>query len=358
MICSQRSDGLGTRILSAVYAQLLSRHIDVPLRVFWTPLGWPDPPHSPVLMHPRYVLELFASLHLFKDATNGPYADIVIHEEPVTTGLFSVFHNKDELFDLSEGEVAQIARMGNGINYDFPIPLFQFMAETTDLKAKVAQVASQINWNPTILEALAALDRWSPLSHCISVHVRRGDILDMLLHSDLNILADGLMIQILQRFMPLRAYFHAVDQHRSGSIIVCTEDQSVVAQFRGRYGTERIVSCSDLPLSENQRAAMDLLLLSRSQRIIAPVVSFFSQCAASIGNVRLENTAWHLEETTDEIRQLLEETGCDRTKPVIAIMYSAAYLIALRNHLGSAERFKTLGLDLDPETFHRVTANS
>lgn len=355
MICSQRSDGLGTRILSAVYAQVLSGHIGVPLRVFWTPLGWPDPPHSPVLMHPRHLRELFDGPHLFRDGQGEPYGEIVVHEEPVTTGLFSVFYNRDELAELSPGEVAQIARMGNGINYDFPTPLFGFMNRIPDLKGRVAEVASRINWTGTIRDALATLDRRAPLRECIAVHVRRGDILEMLRHSSLDLLADGLMIQILQRFMPLSAYFHAVDRHRGG-IVVCTEDRGVVARFAERYGPERIVACADMPLSENQRAAMDLLLLSRSQRIIAPAVSFFSQCAASIGNTPLLNTSWRLDETTDEVRQLLEDARSERTRPVLAILYAAAYLIALRNNLGPADRFRSLGLEFDAPMFERAAS--
>lgn len=358
MICTQRSDGLGTRVLSAVYAQLLSEQIGVPVKVIWTPLGWPDPPHSPVLMHPRHILELFDSLHLFADRTQGRYGDIVLHEEVVSTGLFSLFYHQDELFHLSRGEIAQIAWMGPGLNYDFPTPLLQFMARDPDLKEKLARIAACINWNAALPAALDALGRRWPLGECLSVHVRRGDIVGMLLHSDLAILADGLMIQILQRLTPLQAYFNAVDQHRTGGIIVCTEDRAVVDQFARRYGPERIIACVEGDLTENQRAAMDLLLLSKSRRIIAPVVSFFSQCAAAIGSTPLQNTAWRLEETTDEIKAMLEVAQSPRARDVTAIMYAAAYMIALRNDLDSTHHFKTLALGLDPVLFHRVAGDA
>lgn len=336
MIYSQRSDGLGTRILSAIYARLLSEQVGVPMGVIWTPLGWPFLVRDTPLMHPRHLPEIFASLHLFRDAAEGAHGEIVPHEEVVSTELFSLYYNRDELSGLSRGEVAQIAMMGRGVNYDFPGPLFDFMDRDPTRKAAVSRIAATINWSPAVAAAIAEIDGRFQLGRCLSVHVRRGDILEMLFAYDLDDLASDGMTQILQRYTPLQAYFEAIDAAGpdAGGIVVCTEDDGVVERFVARYGPDRVASCAGMTLTDNQRAAVDLILLSRSRRIIAPVLSFFSQCAAEIGGTVLQNTAWHLRETTGEIDAILAASTAERVGAVRAILYRAAHRLSAQNELG------------------------
>ncbi|MCJ2037092.1 hypothetical protein [Methylobacterium sp. J-068] len=356
MIYSQRSDGLGTRVLSAIYAQIFSEQVGVPMGLIWTPLGWPFGVRDTPLMHPNNIFELFGDLAFFRDGQGNGHGRIVLHEEPVSTELLSLYEHRYELFALSQAELAQVSSMGKGVNYDFPGPLFRFMTEDADAPAKVARIAGTINWNAHILGTVAAIDETFRLENCLSVHVRRGDIVEMLFRSDLADLIDGGMTQILQRYTPLQAYFDAVDRHRRGGIVVCTEDDGVVERFQHRYGAHRIASCSARDLSENQRAAVDLILLSKSRRIVAPVLSFFSQCAAAIGNTRIRNTAWHLKDTTTEITALVRRAESARSEQVLAVMYAAAYRISEQNDLNLASYYRGLGTTSDAALFEQAMA--
>lgn len=38
-VYTARGDGLGTRMLSALYARILAEHLGLPLKVIWAPLG-------------------------------------------------------------------------------------------------------------------------------------------------------------------------------------------------------------------------------------------------------------------------------------------------------------------------------
>lgn len=309
-------------------------------------------------MHPKHILQIFDSLHLFKNKSNFKFGNIIPHENSTNTGLFSLFDSREEIFYLSKGEISQIALMGNGVNYDFPTPLLRFMTENSDEKKIIQNISSNINWNRSILSSLNQIETKFNLHTCTSVHIRRGDIIKMLLTSDLMTLAKGLMIQIIQRYTPLQAYFQAVDQQKSSLIVVCTEDFSIVEKFCQRYGRQRVISSLDLNLNENQRAVTDILLLSKSERIIAPVISYFSQCAASIGNTVLSKMTWNLEETSDEIEGILNEIGGEHTKQIASIMYASCYMICIKNNIEEKRDFKELSVRLDSRFFEIVTRES
>jgi hypothetical protein len=70
-IYTARGDGLGIRMLSALYARIRAQQLGLPLKAIWSPLGGASLYADHVLMHPRFLREIFADRTLFTDADPG-----------------------------------------------------------------------------------------------------------------------------------------------------------------------------------------------------------------------------------------------------------------------------------------------
>ncbi|NEU13550.1 hypothetical protein G3T14_15620 [Methylobacterium sp. BTF04] len=354
-IYSARGDGLGTRMLAAIYGRILAELLELPLTVIWPPLGGADLYAGYALMHPDHLSEIFADRSLFTDSKAGLNGAILLNAELGDVRLQSAYHSQAEISGLSRGEL--LARLSDvdGLLYDFPGPLIAFMSTEVDLKRACIAAWSKVNWSDSVREAVEAVDARIDLSTCIAAHVRRGDILDVVNRGDLEHLVNDGMMQILQRYTPINAFFRQIDTSgATGGILVCTEDEGVIRRFCDRYGKARIASSMALDLTENQRAATDLLLLSRAKRIVAPVVSYFSTCAAAVSEAELTNTTWHLEASIDEITSLIDRTDPERVRKVSAIMNAAACRLVIGHEPDRAARFRARAIAFDEGLYRRV----
>ncbi|MGU3359093.1 hypothetical protein ACLBWX_02035 [Methylobacterium sp. M6A4_1b] len=239
--------------------------------------------------------------------------------------------------------------------YDFPGPLLGFMATEIDMGSALAAAWSTVNWSVPVRDAIANVGRRIDLPTCTAVHVRRGDILDVVNRGDLEHLVNDGMTQILQRYTPLSAFFRQIDTSmQGGDILVCTEDEEVVRRFSDRYGRARVASSVGLDLTENQRAATVLLLLSKARQIFAPAVTYFSHCAAAVSGASLTNTAWELGASIDEILAFVDRGDATRVRQISAIAYAAASRLVAAQDPSLAGRFRVQALSFDEGLSRRV----
>lgn len=354
-IYTARGDGLGTRMLSALYARILAQQVDLPLKVIWSPLGGASIYADYVLMHPRYLLEIFADRAIFTDLDPGLRGEILTSEEAAHIRLRSLYHSRDALAGLSREELLAAREEPEELLYDFPGPLIDFLSTEIDLGSALAAAWSAVNWSAPVREAIDLVGRRIDLPTCTAVHVRRGDILDVVNRGDLEHLVHDGMIQILQRYTSLKAFFRQIDTSSfSGDILVCTEDEDVVRRFGDRYGRARVASSVGLDLTENQRAATDLLLLSKARQIFAPAVSFFSHCAAAVSGARLTNMAWDLEASIEEILTFVDRSDTARLRQVSSIAYAAASRLVAGQDPDLALRFRAQAFNFDAALCGRI----
>lgn len=356
-IYTARGDGLGTRMLSALYARILAQHLGLPLKVIWSPLGGASIYADYVLMHPKFLLDIFADYSMFADPDPGLRGEILTSQEVAHIRLRSLHYSRSELSGLSRQELPATLDDCEELLYDFPGQLIHFMSTEINLGSALAAAWSRVNWSAPVREAVGAVGRRIDLPTCTAVHVRRGDILDVVNRGDLEHLVNDGMVQILQRYTPLSAFFRQIDTSiLSGDILVCTEDEDVVHRFSDRYGTARVASSVGLNLTYNQRAATDLLLLSKARQIFAPAVSFFSHCAAAVSGARLTNTALDLEASIEEILTFVDRNDTLRLRQISAVAYAAANRLVVAQEPDLALRFRAQALHFDEGLSRRVLA--
>lgn len=354
-VYTARGDGLGTRMLSALYARILAEHLGLPLKVIWAPLGGASIYADYGLMHPDFLLDIFADRTLFRDANPGLRGVILRSDAIADVRLRSLYHSIDQLAGLSADELRDTLGESEDLLYDFPGPLITFMSSEIDLGSALTAAWSTVNWSAAVLEAVGRIGRRIDLPTCTAVHVRRGDILDVVNRADLEHLVNDGMVQVLQRYTPLAAFFRQIDASRQlGDILVCTEDADVVQRFADRYGRARVASSIGLDLTENQRAATDLLLLSKARQIFAPSVSFFSHCAATVSGARLTNTGWDLAASLEEILGFIDRSDATRVRQVSGIAYAAASRLVAAQEPSLAGQFRTQAAHFDAGLSGRV----
>ena len=282
-IYAVRGDGLGTRLLTAVYALVLSRQLGMECKVIWPPLGGGGQGFydSYKLMHPDALREIVAGRFLFVGENNEESGQLVAHFENLGASHPSLYLNYPHLHALTREDIINYCGKYSGLSYDHPSPLLDLMTVDTDFDAACKAAWNQISWSKQVGRAVESISSRFNIGKCIGAHVRRGDVIDLLLRADMEHLENNGMMAILQRYTPLSAYFEQIGTLGSReSVVVCTESSQILEAFNKRYGPDSVISCSDMGLTENQKAAVDLVLLSKSARIVAPTLSFFSHCAS------------------------------------------------------------------------------
>lgn len=107
-------------------------------------------------------------------------------------------------------------------------------------------------------------------------------------------------------------------------ILICGEERGSEKQFARRYGQENVVASWELfDGTPNQQAFADLILLSRAKILIAPVLSFYSRCAASVGTCTFRAVPLDISNLVEELVAL---AGGDdqRRKNVAAMIFAQA----------------------------------
>ena len=132
-------------------------------------------------------------------------------------------------------------------------------------------------------------------------------------------------------------------------MFICTEDKEVKRSFIQKYGVQNYYSSLDLfNGTENQRAFIDLMILSQSKILVAPYMSFFSICATAVGRCEYKSVGFDPVCLVEELLGLLEPKDYDRNRSVSSIVYAtAAKMMADPADANTREQFVTYAQKLD-----------
>ncbi|MDB5512753.1 MAG: hypothetical protein JWR08_2236 [Enterovirga sp.] len=325
-VIATRGDGLGSRLLAALHGRVLAEALGFELAVIWPKLGGLPLHDAKTIFDPEHRAELFYGDALFDDT--GPLRGHFTTLEAQTVPLKGAFEVAPEC--QRDDRSTFLARLGpgTGLLYNHPNELFPFVHQHVAPPAAWRRAWDAISWSDRVHEAVAAVSGAAGPRY-LAVHVRRGDILEMLHKTDLGYLAASGMAQILQRYLSLETIFGKLEAIRgTETIVVCSEDSDVQHAFAARF--DRVVSSRlDAGLTDAQRAAVDLVLLSRAATIVTANQSYFGRCAATGG--RCTEIALELD-FARAIPELLEATRDmprGRAEALEPIMYRAAARLLL-----------------------------
>jgi hypothetical protein len=324
-IYAGRADGLGTRLLTILYARILAELLGFDFKVVWPELGAPFFQCYEVL-HPGLKHEIFAGEHVFSGggSLRGDFVDLCSLKD---LSLLKLTGETKELAGLDKDGFKRLAEGCGGVLYKHPSPLLKFMQHELNLNAKVKCHWRSIEWSRELLTLCDDLCDKYCVEDSIAVHVRRGDVARMLVESDMAYLSrPGMMAVIFHRYTATKTFLSEVDKARHGEkIIICSEDQGVKKRFAEKYGDENVyLSCDSFSGSENQKAFIDLMLLSKSKILIAPVLSYFSKCAAAVGHCQYKPVPWDLPSLVEELAEIVDTNGARNRQEVKALIYASA----------------------------------
>jgi len=324
LIYAARGDGLGTRLLTAIYGRILATLLNFPFKIIWPPLGSDFYSNYDVL-NPDLLYEVFSENYMFRG--NPKFAGEFVKEWRVLEGSAFFYVNQDMAFlnSLDLTMLSEHLRARDGLVYDFPYPL-DVLKQVNDFDLEIKNAWAAIDWSLNLNSILDEIDQCCDLQNTITLHLRRGDLVTMLNEAPISELMAVGMMQIFQRYAALRTFFDEIDRVRTNeNIFICSEDEGADVPFKRRYGAENVRSSSDFYCgTPNQKAFVDLILLSRSKILIAPHLSYFSTCAATVGNVQLRSVALDLQNLIEELLQQVVATNSDRYKDVAAVIYCVA----------------------------------
>jgi hypothetical protein len=326
VIYAIRGDGLGTRLLNIIYARILAELLEFDLKVVWPGIVSPFYKDHTVL-HPELRREVFSKDYVFSDGERFR-CDFVNFEALKGLRLLHLMEGREQLESLGKDEFKRLAGDYDGIVYNHPSAMFEFMENEIDLKVNIKKHWQTIEWNHELKLFVDVLCREYNIEQMIAVHVRRGDIVEMLVNSDIAYLSQaGVIDAIFQRYTGIQQYFQHIDKLRQQeSILICSQDRGVKQFFAGKYGYENIYLSSEWGSgTENQQAFIDLILLSRAKILVSPVMSFYSRCAAAVGTCQYRSVSWDVASLVEELIEIVKMVHDDsKRRSINAIIYANA----------------------------------
>ncbi|MFM2199716.1 MAG: hypothetical protein RLZZ505_3148 [Verrucomicrobiota bacterium] len=156
-----------------------------------------------------------------------------------------------------------------------------------------------------IRDALTAALCWIGDPDFIAVHIRRGDVVSKIKQKLQNFIAagagqgnprtaldqlmkDGKLEKDLHNFVKrvtsMDAYISALPPNNRSKLVVFSDTPEAAAEFQSRLPTSQavLVSSFEVELNDEQRAYLELLILSKARRVIS-TASCFSRLACQCG---------------------------------------------------------------------------
>ena len=348
VIVASRPDGLGTRLLAILYARRLSELLDVPMQADWPSM---EDVHyqNDRLLQSEQKSDLFANGKLFRDI-DVPWAVRAFHEGKSATWVSH--HDPEKIWTLDE--LKALVREHDILLYNVAMPL-RIQGYNPRVEAKeIRRLWQQLSFTLDVRKACAEIIDQVDMEKCVAVHVRRGDILNILTMAPLDYLRSNGITQIFQRYIPFQTAVDAISRQFADatSVLVCSEDATIGKRLQGALKGKRVISSvGKFPEGSDKAAMLDILLLSRSHNILAPYHSTFSECAARVGRyAKIHKAHLDVANIVAELMPILEKSGL----PDVGRRKAVLYAMACQNLWGKNDadlRAKFLGeaMKLDPE---------
>ncbi|QGM44721.1 hypothetical protein [Methylocystis heyeri] len=316
-----RGDGLGTRFLTIIYAKILADMIGFELKYIWQEIG---SPFYSSLFQPDKIGDIFLDMQIFSEGGED-------RGEFLTSGLLDpslrILRLDGDLFaDMNRESFLELVEGYDVVFYEQPFALLKFMSRETDIASEVKRIWRNIAWSARIEGFIDRTCSTRNIGNAIAIHIRRGDIIKMLVEADVEYLVDGGMVLIFQRFTAMRSVMDAIDKVRvNENILVCSDDSEVVEVLSRKFGVDSVYSSYETnDLTDDQRSAIDIMLLSRAKILISPYISYFSKCAAEVGECKHIPIQLDLPSAVHELIEIADKIPDGRALHVKALVYRTA----------------------------------
>lgn len=253
-VISLRGDGLGARLCAMAGALYIANRWDRHFAIIWPDDLWDASRNSlRVCFDPGWLTTWDPEFGHFGNI--GHYRFLLLRSEIRKIEIYQEFK---ELEFASQNCPAWVWRG--------PYPPPPGDARFSDFRNTTHKLLhSKVAFHTEVLKAVESFARTYPLSACIGVHVRRGDLAA----------APGGMT----RFVSTQQFFEVLDERHPGSLLfVCCEDPAVVEEFKERY-KERVFCLPPGPVERQDDAAMaralvEMILLSMTKELVGSASSF------------------------------------------------------------------------------------
>ena len=227
--------------------------------------------------------EVFRDTLVFKDLGHS-----VLSERGATDGLMvfaihSVLHN-DGMLSLEE--VLRAAEGYDIILYDMPFVIADYESIAASSLLFKTYWRKFYFTEDVLAESVRIRSRFAD-QRFAAIHMRRGDTKKMLAESPLEFLLHVGFRQLFQRYLPIEqaAFMVRCYLDEPLPIVVVSEDVTVARRVALLLPESKISQSSGLfPQDSNKQALLDLMLIADAEILFSPSTSFFSECAAKVGN--------------------------------------------------------------------------
>jgi hypothetical protein len=315
---------VGTRLLTILHAKILAQELGCEFKVMWPALDSQFYDNKQ-LLDPNLVGEIFADSHIF-DLPPGERGDIVSCELPSGLRVLRLLDEKEGVARWDRNKLCAVAQQYDALIWELPKPVTNFMRFEMDIKSLARKYWALIRWNERIRESSRKFYADLGRRAYFAVHIRRGDILRMLVEGDVQMLKDEGMVMIFQRFVSMKEIIASIGRlRRDEPIIVCSDVTGMDDSLISAFGRENLHSSREIFAgTENQQAIVDIMLLSNSSYLFAPPMSFFSICAETVGVCRRFPLGADLAATVDELVAIAGSIKGERRLEVIALIRETA----------------------------------
>lgn len=297
-------------------------------------MGWPIQLNWPSLVDANYgsdqllsaasVSDYFESGGIFRDDDELTWA-----APDFTTGKrVYQLSGSVPLNGRSKEEITELTATYDVFLYDMPSPVY-----LNDADRAAERKALRINWrrfnfSPEVLSACDEITKGTSWKDTAAVHVRRGDILNMLTSGPLEHLQRDGIIQIFQRYIAFDTVVGQVQKHigEFGSLTVCSEEPAIAGRLSRMFpGIAVAGSNGKFAHDSNKAALLDLLLLTRSRAIICPPISYYSFCASEVSLAKRMPSVVDVRNLVSELISILDASFAADSNSRKAIVYGQAY---------------------------------
>lgn len=200
--------------------------------------------------------------------------------------------------------------------------------------SSIERAIAKFNWqrlvfSPQIVDSIKSFSSAFNLSKSVAVHVRRGDLINKLINDPIDLLLQSGATEIFQRYIPVKTIVNILskDFPDLNSCIICSESHEVVHQLEQLApGLSFVQTTAAFAQNCNQRALLDLLILSKAACIVSPFKSYFSTCAETVGDCKLINSGLDIPNLVEELSTALDALDLPDQKTRKAIVYAYGFL--------------------------------
>jgi hypothetical protein len=228
----------------------------------------------------------------------------------------------------SKQEITELTATYDVFLYDLPSPVYLDGVDRVAERKALRVNWRRFNFSPEVLSACDEITKGTSWKDTVAVHVRRGDILNMLTSGPLEHLQRDGIIQIFQRYIAFDTVVGQVRKHigEFGSLTVCSEETAIAGRLSRTFPDITVAGSNGKFADDSNKAALlDLLLLTRSRAIICPPISYYSFCASEVSLAKRLPSILDLRNLVSELISILDASSAEDRNSRKAIVYGQAY---------------------------------